>query len=237
MLKVLIVEDQKEQAMIIRDMIALSHHASCISTEIVCDLQSLQDSLKPGAQEVDIVLMDVRLGDEDGVEVVKRHFATRTATQVIYVTGYPLEYCTKVYQTPHTYFLSKPVKQADLEDALSKAIDNLESLTSKPITIIKRGTLTRIFPTSVMYIESDRRKIRIHTNQDIIEAYYTLADIKKRLPRNFVQCHKSFLVNSNYITEMKGNQIRLLTGEVIPVSQRKRNAVRDEVFLQAHDRL
>ena len=61
-----------------------------------------------------------------------------SGTQVIYITGYPLQFCTMVYQTEHIYFLTKPLRQQELFDALDKAMAKLseraESFLSPPPT-------------------------------------------------------------------------------------------------------
>ena len=172
--------------------------------------------------------MDIVLdsGKCDGIEAVKRLAPAGCGTQVVYVTGH-LEYCTKVYQTEHVYLLIKPVAQSDLYDALYKALANLERIKSRPITIQTGGTLHVLAPGEISFIESDRRKVRIHQGQEVIEAYASLAELSEKLPPSFVRCHKGFLVNMDYIAELQSADVRLRSGELVPLSQRRRSAVRE----------
>lgn len=55
---------------------------------------------------VDILLTDIDLGEGEssGIQLVQELFPAESGTQVIYMTGYPVRFCTEVYQTEHIYF-------------------------------------------------------------------------------------------------------------------------------------
>ncbi|WP_143412183.1 LytR/AlgR family response regulator transcription factor [Arabiibacter massiliensis] len=181
--------------------------------------------------------MDIVLGSRacDGIEAVKRFAPDGCGTQVVYVTGHP-EYCTKVYQTEHVYFLTKPVAQAHLDDALGKALANLERAASRPIAVQTGGTVHALVPERIDFIESDRRKVRIHQGQEVIEAYASLAELAEKLPASFVRCHKGFLVNMDHIAKLQSSDVLLRSGELVPLSQRRRPAVRESFIAHLQGR-
>lgn len=67
----------------------------------------------------DIAVLDILLGQDDGITVAKRIFPSATQTQVIFITGY-VEYCSSVYETEHIYFLLKPIQEATFRRAMEK---------------------------------------------------------------------------------------------------------------------
>ena len=79
-------------------------------------------------------------------------------------------------------------------------------------------------PAQIVFVESDRRKVRVHTTRSVLESYSSLSDIAAVLPSNFVQCHKSFLINLSYVAELGKTDIVTTTGETVPVSQRRHKA-------------
>lgn len=232
-----IVEDNADQAEALRSMIEQSPRGEHIVVERIADIPSLTTRLSEDPS-IDILMMDIELGADDanGIDVVKRHFPAGCGTQVIYVTGY-VEYCTSVYRTDHVYFLTKPVAQDDLDDALDRACERLESIARKPLSIRFGGRTVLVAPGKIGYVESDRRKVHIHVGADDIETYASLSDLAAELPASFVQCHKSFLVNMDHIKELKGSSVMLLSGETIPVSQKRRKFVRDAVFSHIQSKL
>ena len=184
--------------------------------------------LRPG----DILLTDIRFGpgEPDGIELVRRHFPFGSRTQVIYVTG-DVEYCTSVYRTDHVYFLTKPVSQCDLHDALDKALARLETVSDFALGVRSGGVLLSLPVSQIVFVESDRRKIRIHTtDKGVVETYAALRSLRERLPRMFIQCHQSFLVNAEYVSEFREKSLLLRTGDVVPVSQKKRRTAREAFF-------
>lgn len=65
-------------------------------------------------------------------------------------------------------------------------------------------------------IESQLRKIRIHTTYDVIEYYHKLSDIEEDLKNfNFFKCHRSYIVNLNYVRSYDNVFITLKNGEKI----------------------
>lgn len=228
--QVLIVEDDNEQAEYVQRLIALHPRSGDLAVERVSGPDEFEQYL--ASRSCDILLTDIRFGpgEPDGIELVRRHFPFGSRTQVIYVTGY-VEYCTSVYRTDHVYFLTKPVSQCDLHDALDKALARLETVSDFALGVRSGGVLLSLPVSQIVFVESDRRKIRIHTtDKGVVETYAALRSLRERLPRMFIQCHQSFLVNAEYVSEFREKSLLLRTGDVVPVSQKKRRTAREAFF-------
>lgn len=187
-------------------------------------------------QPLDILLADIVLNDEGAgggaaetaVGLVKRLPASAGDVQVIYVTGYEGHH-TDVYETDHACFLLKPVAREDLDFALSRAEDLGRRSCAAPFRV-RSGSEDRIVrPAQVSYIESDRRILRIHVPGDVLETYGKLSDFERRLPKKFVRCHKSFLVNMDYVAVCRSSELVLSTGERVPVSQSRRRLAQETI--------
>lgn len=163
-----------------------------------------------------------------GIDIVKRLLPPGCGVQVIYVTGYD-SFHTSVYETEHTCFLLKPIDQTKLDFALDQALRRLAEHQERPLHLHTSQGDRIVSPTRIVFIESKRRVLRIHTTSDEIETYGKLSDLFEKLPPNFVQCHKSFVVNMNHIERMNLSQLMLTTDDVIPISQSRRKATRDAV--------
>lgn len=237
MYQVVLVEDDAAQAEILCRMVGRSPRGGEVVVEHISDAASLEARLAEGSP-VDVLMMDIELGSEDanGIDLVKRYFPAGCGTQVIYVTGF-IEYCTSVYRTEHVYFLAKPVAQDDLDDALGRAFERLEARANKPLSVRFGGKMVLVAPEQIGYIESDRRKVRIHVGAEDIETYASLTDLAAELPASFVQCHKSFLVNMDHVKELKGDSVMLASGVSVPVSQKRRKLVREAIFAHIQSKL
>ena len=227
---VLVVDDDREQAHALERMQEQYPTLKTFEVEICTSLAALDERLRRGFSP-DIVFMDVVLEDSagsagNGITAVQKLLQQCPGVQVIYVTGH-VEYCTRVYRTSHVYFLTKPLQPEDFTDALDKAIENLEERIARPFGVKVGGRIMRVLPADIEFVESDRRKVRIHLADQVIEAYESLGGISRKLPGTFVQCHKSFLVNMEKIAEMRSDQIDLLSGATIPISQKRSRPTRE----------
>lgn len=230
MYRLLIVEDNEDHVRILKDLIA---HCPC-GHEFTIGCAPSIDALEAccAGDAPDVLLMDIELGPDqpNGIEAVQRLFPAGCKTQVIYVSGY-VEYCTPVYRTEHVYFLTKPVAQVDFDDALARAFSNLEEKRASLLPVRSNGSITLVSPSAIDYVESDRRKVRIHMGAKVLETYATLGGMEAALPASFVRCHKSFLVNMDHIVEFHKDCIALQSGKTVPVSQTMKKATK-ESFLK-----
>lgn len=182
-------------------------------------------SAAASAHKPDIALLDIELGPDSGIALARQFFPAGSRTQVIYITGYA-EYCTDVYETEHIYFLLKPLKLPDLQRALSKAAANL---AQSPVSLmVRNNSFTRKLALSeIQYIESHVRKLYIYTAEDRYEMNSKLSSLPEAVQRRMIHCHKSFLVNPQYIQGVvtpdgsSNKHFRLFSGQSIPISQSK----------------
>lgn len=105
------------------------------------------------------------------------------------------------------------------EDSASKEIAYL--------TISSQGMMVRIDTNDIRHIESHNHKIHIYTEEDIYIVYEKLSDVLNRLPEEFVQCHKSFLVNLNHVAAIEGKEVVLKEGKRIAISRTYHNHMKD----------
>lgn len=260
MYRVLIVEDNADQADAIAKLLDQHERRAELAVTRLASGKELESYMAGGRRaSPDILLMDIVLDDRgasgdrpgaegaptahatsspvpaNGIDLVRRYFPEGCGTQVIYITGF-IEYCTKVYQTEHVYFLTKPVGQGDFDAAIDKALANCAHRPARLLEVQVGGAIKALPLGKISHIESDRRKVCIHANGEVVETYASLSSLCERLPATFIRCHKGFVVNMDCIDELQATDIRLLSGELVPLSQRKRAAVREAFLAHLHAR-
>lgn len=198
-------------------------------------LEAFERFCRDGERNVDIVFMDIRFGGSaaaEGIEAVARLFPRGSATQVIYVTGYG-DYHSKVYTTQHVGFLMKPVGQKAVDEAVGEALRRRAESSERPVLVASGGDVRVVLPRNVMWAESHRRLLCIHTRYGDVETYLKLARFAEMLPDRFVHCHQSFLVNLDYVTAWNNDRFVLAEGRAIPISQRRRAVAKAAVLAYA----
>lgn len=179
------------------------------------------------ASEPDLLFIDV--GSEnaphDGVNLARNLLSEGTRTRVIF-TGDQSEAHKRIYQVDHLWYLPKPIDAQELHDALDKALSLIEGDLARPFMVHSGLDEILVRPSEIRYVESRLRILCIHEGNRDLEIYGNLGDIAMRLPHSFVRCHKSYLVNLDYVSGLDGHDLVLTSAEKIPVSQRRHTFVR-----------
>ena len=246
---VCIVEDNVECATALIDKVAASPFSEGLVVHEMASRAELESFVSEG-HAIDILITDINLGTDaaDGISMVRDLFPEGSKTQVIYATGY-IEYCTPVYETQHVYFLVKPIRQSALDDALKKALENLAGKNTQDaqegkgaradvppksspcsLTFNVRGRTIVVDADCLEYLESERRKLRLHTDGSVVEVYCSLAEAQDMLPEGFVRCHKSFVVNLADVVEIGKDDILVKSGSRVPMSQKRRHEVKEALL-------
>ena len=84
---------------------------------------------------------------------------------------------------------------------------------------------------SILYIETDEGGMHsiLHTADESVEIFDKVIDLAKACPHLFLRCHQSYLVNPNYIRNIRRFELRLTSDVVLPIPEKKYTAFRDQV--------
>ena len=152
MVQAVILEDRSSHRDELLSRLAAWPRADRLELRCAATAEELRCLLQ--AAPADILLTDIDLGEGEGtgIQLVREMLSDGSGTQVIYITGYPLQFCTMVYQTEHIYFLTKPLRQQELFDALDKA---MQSCPNGPAGLSPSGQTVESFlsppPTSTTW--------------------------------------------------------------------------------------
>ncbi len=92
----------------------------------------------------------------------------------------------------------------------------------KSICVNVSKRIVRVFLDEILYIESSVRKLRLVCPEQTIEFYGKIGDLEEQLSEDsFVRCHKSYLVNLEYLRAYDAKSVTLLDGTIIPVSKQR----------------
>lgn len=104
---------------------------------------------------------------------------------------------------------------------IEKRIFNKTSKSTIDITDYS-GTVIFMNAEDIVYLESDKRHTIIHTKTgDKINAIISFAEIEKMLTSNFFRVHRCYIINTDYVSEIKTNKIIMYDNAEIPIPQRK----------------
>lgn len=106
-----------------------------------------------------------------------------------------------------------------------------ESMSKKPpILVIKTDLCNQFVDTNtVIYIQATDRDCILHMLNERKQVSRALKDLQEQLPPNFYRIHRSFCVNSGYVTKIERYAVTLVTGEVLPIPKMRYTQIREEL--------
>lgn len=164
--------------------------------------------------------LDIKMGTVNGIEAAKKIRLINEKAIIVFITGFK-DYVFEAFDVHAFHYILKPVDENKLKEILYSALSQIHK-KNKFIIAKTLSQTTKILIKDILYIESSQRKLKVHTNHDIMEYYHKLSDIEKELSGcNFFRCHKSYIVNFMYIESFDNVFITLKNSEKIYISKYK----------------
>lgn len=170
----------------------------------------------------DIIFLDIEMPGLNGIETAKKLRKWDVTSKIIYVTNYD-NYQRNAYEVHAFDYLSKPVKDKNIFKTLAEAVHYLDNAPEKPKCVLEteEGIVT-IEIEDIYYFKYSSRRVSIHTKQGNYIASYSLKGLYEKFKKyNFETPHKSFIVNSFYVKRIKGFDILLENGDIVPLAQKR----------------
>ena len=184
----------------------------------------------------DIIFLDINMPVISGVELMELQ-PKRPLT--IVTTAYS-DFALSAYQNDAIDYLLKPISFEKFSKAIEKAkiyfsgntLKKEDKNDCKVLSQRVNGQMTDILLTDILYIESLGNYMKLYSaklNLPLI-IYGSLSSIASEIDStNFVQVHRSFIVNVNKIKAVTFKTLTMSNGEIIPVG-RKYQILLDSFF-------
>lgn len=210
-MKIAICEDEVVQLNYISSLINAWKIAR--KTEIKVDsYSSAENFLFAEISDYDLLILDVQMGEMDGISLAKEIRKTNQIVKIIFITAI-LDFISEGYEVDALHYLLKPVGEEKLFALLDKA--NI-TLPEEFILIEQR----KLNLKEIFYIESIGHKVKMKLECEELLVNKKFSDLL--IETKLFLCHRSFAVNISHIKNITKTDIILDNNEKIPVSRRLR---------------
>ncbi|MBL8967175.1 MAG: response regulator transcription factor [Spirochaetaceae bacterium] len=169
----------------------------------------------------DIVFLDVYMGLTNGVDVAREIREHDEACCIIFATN-SRGHAIDGYGVHALRYLLKPIAASAVAAAMDQAVDCLARKSGRFVLLQNRQGSYKIRFDEVVFVESDARVVIVHSSrQGDLRFYCRLDDFAKRCddPR-FLRCHKSYIVNLDYVHAIANHSVVLEDGREIRISMK-----------------
>lgn len=245
-MKYIIIEDEQRARNLIRTIItgyfpnAIGEQASNLSEGV----QKI-NTFKP-----DVVYLDIKLPGSSGLDIGKHFPESAMNFEIIFTTAYN-EFAIDAFKTSAVDFLLKPIDEEELVAATNRALgkahnkslshrlelleNSLSNLSINKIALEVPYGMIFIKPQDIILFEADGMYTKVHLIDNKIELICKpLKHFVTQLKENqlFYKPHRSFLINLNYIKEIKktdGFYIIMDSKKLVPVSRENKSSFQEMI--------
>lgn len=191
-------------------------------------LYELQDGKIP-----DIFILDVSMPGMDGFQLADEIRKYTSTSIILFLTSHE-DLATKGYKAKALRYIIKLNLDKELEEAMDCARSELSKIDENTVTLHRYNDYWRIAYHEIISVTRIARQLVITTNsygeltdnRGITEFFKLLNDSR------FLLIDRSCFVNIDYISQITGYNLKLKNGQVLPISRRSLQNVKQTILKQ-----
>lgn len=227
MIKIAICDDEKTMCEYLKQKVSEILKQWDIVFSIICYTDALE--CFQSCLAFDLMFLDIQMPNLNGIELAKKLRKQSVKCELIFVTILK-EYVLYAFEVEAADYIYKPIELHHLEKALKRVIKRLEKQYKKCIFVQTKNYCKTIYLEEIYYIEVINRKIYVYTQNGIIEYYGKLQEVQNQLDERFIKCHRSYIINIDYLNHYENGMIQMKNGSTVPVSRLRQKELIDTVF-------
>ena len=192
-MNIAICDDEENIRIYIRKLIQ-KQEPFCKITEFSSGKELLEFQDETNAEEIDILFLDISMGDEDGMTVAKQ---LRSQMESNFEQVFA--------QTIREYQYLRAKKKEKPKEVLVRNENRTRSVSADDI----------------YYIESSNRKVTLYLRHEKIEYYDKISSLESEFKPDFFRIHKGYLVNIKYVERYDRTEVKMRNGDSLLISKYK----------------
>lgn len=170
------------------------------------------ETLLADTKTKDIVFLDIEMPGLSGIFVGNELKKVNNNIIIFIITSYA-EYLDEAMRFHVFRYLSKPLDKQRLFRNMRDAIQLYNTSVTKIPIETKTGCHT-VFASEIILVESQNRKVTIHTSKRDYESIYSMKYWRETLTMHcFFLSHKSFIVNLEHVSDFDHSLIHLYNNQ------------------------
>ncbi len=224
-MRIAICDDNADDRIQIRDLLQehFDTHGYTGEFHLFSSGEDLLESFTPYLY--DIVFLDVYMNGIDGMETAGQLRQIDPDFALVFITV-SRDHAMESFSHRPIYYLTKPVRHQDVDNAFRQC-RGIFLKNARYVEIISNRIKTKIPLTKIMFLEAYGKEVIIHMADGSMKSRTTLDVLAQDLNSTFLRCHRSYIINFSYTSELKKNGFLMQNGTIVPMRQRGRTELRN----------
>lgn len=218
-MRIAICDDEKAQQLLLKKYLEewAAKNKSMLETELFVSGESFLFSWEDD-RDYDLLIFDIEMGKINGMELAADIRKKDEEIPILFVTGYD-KYMLQGFEVSALHYLLKPVHKEKLFEVMDK-LRIRKKQEEKLLFHTETGPVS--LPASkIWYIEARAHQCVLYTEDEEYTLRASIGEIAGQLGgrKEFVRCHRSYLVNLYHISAIVKPELILDDKRRLPVSR------------------
>lgn len=168
----------------------------------------------------DLAMLDIRMEKERSGLELGQLLQTKYHVPFMYITAHSDEEITQlILATKPKGYITKPIRETELLINLGMVLNEVEERVEEKIELQDGNDVIQINKNNIYYFKANGNYWEVKTLAGSQLLRTTIEDLIMHLPADeFVRIHRSYIVNTKYISNIKHDQLKV-GNTVLPVSR------------------
>jgi len=220
MMNIVIVEDETVVGLRLIKLIKQSLPDLIVSIVHFETIDSAQDYIEE--HSVDLLFLDLNLNGQDGFSILKNCLAKSFQTIIVSANT---DRAIEAFEYGVLDFIGKPFNLNRLQKALGYFFNKHDHKQCMYLSVKKYGKIELVETRYIEYIKTQGNYSELTSEGEVKELHdKSLEQLLLILPNHFQRVHKSYIVNMQYLAELKKHpgtryELVLNDGTIIPLGR------------------
>lgn len=205
-LKALVVDDEPLARARMLSLLQRTGLAMSVTVQVLAELGDAGAALAwldEHPAQADVIFLDIQMPGPDGLRLADKLRGGPHQVQVVFVTAHA-EHALKAFDLQACDYLTKPVRQDRLQQALARCLrlkaplpaqaDPLGQPEASSLLVQDRGRMVRVPVPEALYFKAELKYVTLRTASHSWIMDESLTELEARLGDRFIRVHRNALV-------------------------------------------
>lgn len=203
-LRIMLVDDEPLARLRLRSLLG---ELTDPRTSVIGEADSAAQALRTlQLRSADVVLLDIAMPGDSGLELAARLAALPAPPAVVFVTAHG-DHALRAFELDAADYLTKPVRRDRLQAALQRVAQR-RAMTVAPadgpvLVVSDRGRVLRLPVAEVLYLKAELKYVTLRTASHRHVLDDALSELEQRLGDDFLRIHRNALVARAAVRELQ----------------------------------
>lgn len=227
MIRIAICDEYMDEVETIRQLLYDTYGDAVDICDFATDFSLLSDLETDKGRPVDIVIIHTGFQGHHGIAIAGEIQRMDADILIVFLSD-DIKAAQMIFQVSPSQFFVTPIAQEAFVSGMDPVIQRAKQNRQNKLWVSGHMGIVGINMDDIFYIESEKRKIHIHSLHKNISVYRKMDEFETILPSVFLRCHQSYLVHMEKIRSFSATYLELCDRTKIPISRNRYVSAREK---------